>query len=143
MKHQVVVAHPASQDRAGHEPSQSSLSRPSGDHPIAQGRKDFTIADVLAWARTKPADGRYEYLDPTNCAVAQFGRETGRPYLIGVSSLLLNYPALFDVAAGNDVSYALTFGAIVARCEAALTTETPKSDWLAIDAYMVAEQVEA
>lgn len=38
----------------------------------------FTIADVLAWARTKPADEEYEYCSNDNCAVAQFLKETGR-----------------------------------------------------------------
>lgn len=39
---------------------------------------DFTIADVLAWARTKPADEEYDYCSNGNCAVAQFLKETGR-----------------------------------------------------------------
>jgi hypothetical protein len=39
---------------------------------------DFTINDVLTWARTKPADEAYSYLDNSGCAVAQFLRETGR-----------------------------------------------------------------
>jgi hypothetical protein len=48
----------------------------SGEIPVATA--DFTIADVLAWARTKPADERYNYVDPHNCAISQFLRDTGR-----------------------------------------------------------------
>jgi hypothetical protein len=46
---------------------------------------DFTIADVLAWARTKPADEKYDYVDNRQCALAQFLRETEiakDPYVI-------------------------------------------------------------
>jgi hypothetical protein len=39
---------------------------------------DFTIADVLVWARTKPADEAYNYVDARDCALCQFLRETGR-----------------------------------------------------------------
>jgi hypothetical protein len=39
---------------------------------------DFTVADVLAWARTRPADEAYEYVDGRNCAMCQFLRGTGR-----------------------------------------------------------------
>lgn len=39
---------------------------------------DFTIADVLAWARTKPADGGYDYSSNNGCAIACFLIETGR-----------------------------------------------------------------
>lgn len=52
-----------------------------GDRP-----SDFTVADVLAWARTKPAKGRYDYCSNRQCAVAQFLRDTGRaaaPYVAG------------------------------------------------------------
>jgi len=31
----------------------------------------------LAWAKTKPADEAFEYMNNTNCAFAQFLRDTG------------------------------------------------------------------
>jgi hypothetical protein len=48
------------------------------DHSASPPRADFTVADVLAWARTKPASETYDYCDNDNCALAQFLRETGR-----------------------------------------------------------------
>ena len=41
---------------------------------------------ILVWARSKPADGRYNYSSHTNCVVCQFLKETGRakkPYVYG------------------------------------------------------------
>lgn len=38
----------------------------------------FTIAEVLAWAKTKPADSSYCYMDNGGCALARFLVETGR-----------------------------------------------------------------
>lgn len=75
---------------------------------------DFSLADVLAWARTKPADEKYDYIDAEICAVAQFGRETDRPYLIDIS--LGNYPELEKAACDGP----WTFGAFVARLEQAM-----------------------
>jgi hypothetical protein len=39
---------------------------------------DFTIADVLEWARTKPADEVYYYYDSFDCALCQFLKGTQR-----------------------------------------------------------------
>jgi hypothetical protein len=36
---------------------------------------DFTVADVLAFARSKPADEAYDYEDPCCCALGQFIRD--------------------------------------------------------------------
>lgn len=47
------------------------------EFPEAEAQ-DFTLADVLAWARTKPAGEEYCYTDPFNCAMCRFLRETGR-----------------------------------------------------------------
>lgn len=49
---------------------------------MAQTDSTFTIADVLAWARTKPADEAYPYNDIHGCAFFQFLKERG----ISVSS---------------------------------------------------------
>jgi hypothetical protein len=109
---------------------------------------DFTVADVLAWARTK--SGSYEYLDNTNCALCQFLRETGRehrPYVTGYHWGSVKAP-LFTVIP-RELQGPLcegTFAGLVARLEK-LCPETPvvtKSDWLAIDAYLTEiEQVSA
>jgi hypothetical protein len=121
--------------RASHRANSSVVSTKGFD----PGRGDFTIADVLAWARTKPARERYDYLDPNNCAVALFGRETGRAYLVGIGSLSIRYPALYDVAAGDMASCELTFGALAERCEAALATKPTNDAWTKADAYLTDE----
>jgi hypothetical protein len=104
---------------------------------------DFTIADVLAWARTKPADETYCFLEPENCAVAQFGQATNRPELVRVGDLR-KLPVPFAHDLWNAViSKGWTFAALVKRLEA-LCSDTPvtKSDWLSIDAYLT-DQVPA
>jgi hypothetical protein len=105
---------------------------------------DFTISDVLAWARTKPADERYSFLAAEYCAVAQFGRETGREYLVGILSdeIEANCAGLRRAACSlNDGGW--TFGGLVARLEA-ICPDTPAtpSEWTKADAYMT-EQVSA
>lgn len=50
---------------------------PSGFDP-SRGL-DFTPAEILAWARTKPADEWYDYGDIQGCAVYQFVKERGLP----------------------------------------------------------------
>lgn len=75
---------------------------------------DFTVADVLAWARTKPADEAYNYCDENNCAIAQFGKATKRPHLIDVTDPSSAFPFLRDALYGGP----LCFGALVKRLEA-------------------------
>ena len=79
---------------------------------------DFSLADVLAWARTKPADEAYDYCSSHRCALAQFGIATGRPHLVGPdgTDLLLQRPILNNALAEST----LTFGALVDRLEQAL-----------------------
>lgn len=105
---------------------------------------DFTIADVLAWARTKPADERYNYSDLDNCALCQFLRDTGRAirpeaggsFWSGVNSLGETIGG--DIQTGLDRALvAQTFGALVTRLEALCpeTGVTP-SNWARLDAYL-------
>ena len=108
---------------------------------------DFTIADVLAWARTKPAEERYDFTEPSTCALGQFAREVR-----GYSKLsaaredygLLVSPELRRAAQGDgniprNVKW--TFGALVTRLEALCPDQvvTP-SEWTKLDAYLT-EQV--
>jgi hypothetical protein len=89
------------------------------EFPETEVTQDFTLADVLAWARTKPADEEYRYEDSHYCAVAQFGRATGRPRLIGVgTSFEIDKfcPGLGKAAVSGN----LTFGAFTKRLESAL-----------------------
>lgn len=101
---------------------------------------DFTIADVLAWARTKPSGERYDFCNSSRCALAQFGIATDRAHLVGPSgtTVALAWSDLCDAlsgADGDDAAACLTFGALLKRLEA-LCPETPKTVWLTVDAYM-------
>ncbi len=119
---------------------------------------DFTIKDVLEWARTKPADERYNYTMPMSCALCHFLRDTGRcaepiirPFIDGcdffgwrsVSSGDRLYKP-YDAALEPALMKGGTFGGLVRLLEA-LCPETPvtQSNWSAIDAYLTAEQVPA
>ena len=115
---------------------------------------DFTIRDVLEWARTKPADGRYNYNSNENCALCQFLRETGRAkfptlgstfwsdwelgYYQGEEGPILNIPREIDKAAhADEVPSHWTFGGLVSRLETLCPdTPMPASEWAAIDAYL-------
>jgi hypothetical protein len=99
---------------------------------------DFTIADVLAWARTKPAGKRYDFRDVDRCAAAQFGIETNRPELVGVPSTKLARicSGLELAAVGNGSPESWTFGAFAGRLEK-LCPETAVTDWSRLSSYMV------
>jgi hypothetical protein len=101
---------------------------------------DFTIADVLAWARTKPADEQYKYWC-SQCAIGQFlvATDRAREPLIGEEwwsegrSAQQHYieSALNEAASAKPNN----FGALVARLEA-LCPNVPPSEWTRLDAYM-------
>ncbi len=101
---------------------------------------DFTITDVLAWARAKPADERYRYGDVGNCALCRFLRETGRcsnPSVGGAYWRDASLPFHMNPIP-EKLHLALvrqTFGALVEAIEA-LCPEVAKADWAAIDAYL-------
>lgn len=113
---------------------------------------DFTISDVLAWARTKPADERYDYDDVANCAMCQFLRDTGRASDPNVGSLtwddLDNLETLdsvpFDPRLDKVVKHGShTFGALVTRLEALCPDQViPPSEWTRLDSYMTDELVQ-
>lgn len=126
---------------------------------------DFTVADVLAWARTKPADEVYYYQDSFDCALCRFLKNTGRASAPQVSPHGTDdggfwrdadgerhaYPKELEPALASqrpiyeDLWGEETFGALVKRLEA-LCPETPvtRSDWAVIDAYLTdIEQVSA
>jgi hypothetical protein len=107
-------------------------------------RSDFTIAEFLAWARTKPVDERYSYCNSNRCALAQFGMATGREHLVGPggTSLLFKSKELNRAVGGDDdlADADLTFGKLAERLEALLVSDT----WTKADAYATdIESVEA
>jgi NAD-dependent dihydropyrimidine dehydrogenase PreA subunit len=116
------------------------LSRPSGDHP---SRGDFTIADVLAWARTKAAGKRYNYDNCFECALCQFLAETNRALrpLVELNGDWSDCDGVSRGVAPKPLNYAVrdsdTFGALVARLEKLCPdAPVPPSEWTRLDAYM-------
>jgi hypothetical protein len=109
---------------------------------------DFTIADVLAWARTKPADEEYDFLDPGVCALGLFARE--RRGFSKRSAAHERYRGLVALELRNAVQGVgrgygperWTFGALVTRLEALLPAEPVSDTWTKADAY-TAETVPA
>lgn len=102
---------------------------------------DFAIADVLEWARTKPAEERYSYCDSTRCALAQFGKATGRPELTGPSgtAFLEAHDELRGAFCGPGQD---TFGRLVRELEALVPAAQITDTWTKVDAYLT-EQVVA
>jgi hypothetical protein len=109
---------------------------------------DFTVADVLAWARTKPANEQYCYDDNGYCAIARFLKETGRAREPGVGSL-----TWVDWAEPPHISHPLSrelnravlarpwaFDALVSRLEA-IIQEAPAepSPWINPQTYINAD----
>jgi hypothetical protein len=87
---------------------------------------DFTIADVLAWARTKPADEFYNFGKPGECALAQFGRATGRNYLVGVGD---PHSVGTPKALVFWLALSCTFGELVERLEREVEPSPVKRLW--------------
>jgi hypothetical protein len=99
---------------------------------------DFTIADVLAWARTKPADESYNFISPRNCAVAQFGRATGREYLIGRGDLA---PFVGEGDALIAIALSSTFGELVGGLERVVEPSTLKRVWAKLTGKTIGKPV--
>lgn len=100
------------------------------------------MKDVLAWARTKPADERYSYSDPGDCALCQFLAETGRakcPRVVpglwrdGMDSQRF---FAFSDALEAALNSQQTFGALASRLEALLPAEPISTTWTKADAYL-------
>jgi hypothetical protein len=100
---------------------------------------DFTIADVLAWARTKPATQRYDYVNFNECALAQYSRHIGVS-IFSRARIDAENGDLGDAAQDGE----RTFGAFVERLERLLPAEPIGDTWTKPDAYLTdIEQVEA
>jgi hypothetical protein len=93
---------------------------------------DFTIADVLAWARTKPADEAYDYFNCRECALAQFSRHIGLPTFNPRRSEMEQYKNLGE----HLIAEPKTFGALAGRLAALLPAEPLSGTWTKADAYM-------
>ena len=101
---------------------------------------DFSIPQFLAWARTKPADERYDYWDTRNCAMCQFLRDRGLPVRAAggdggwedADEQWHEAPQRIPLAAEPH-----TYGALVTRLE-----KLCPSEWVSVEAYLP-ESVEA
>lgn len=90
--------------------------------------KPWTKAHVLAWLRTKPADGTYCYTDNGACLIAQYLTYLGyhRPYVSGggeyyVDSTKAIAPYWFWAASiGPSNREDWTFGAAIQRIQTSL-----------------------
>jgi hypothetical protein len=107
---------------------------------------DFPFREFRDWAGKQPADKPYCYTDAKNCAVSQFGRDTGREHLINLwPSELRDYgiaDAVNPLVAVSEQAKAWTFGALVDRLEALIPAVSPT--WTKADAYLTdIEQVSA
>lgn len=106
------------------------------EFPEAKVGADFTVAEFLAWARTKPADQAYCYTSNGECAVAQFLRDTGRAaeprvcpwqWRDGLDGAWHRFSDEIEDAV--DGQAANTFGALVGRlAKARASNPTPPSD---------------
>lgn len=114
---------------------------------------DFSVADVLAWARTKPAGEPYQFVNAGVCALGQYARAHGwseaqarcGSYEVYVSDDLRWAANPCGPVGTSKTLWGGTFGQFVKRLEK-LCPETPvtKSDWLSIDTYLSdIEQVDA
>ena len=102
---------------------------------------DFTIADVLAWARTKPADEEYNFVCAGVCALGQYAQARGMSEDDAACELYRgrferrDFMQLRDAANGISLDGGCTFGGFVKRLEALL----PKSEWLTPETYLAAD----
>jgi hypothetical protein len=101
---------------------------------------DFTIEELLAFARSKPADERYDFCDAGFCAIAQFGRATNRPHLINLGDIgIYSEPVRLAVMA-SGCSTDWTFGKLAVRLSVLLPAIS--DTWTRPDAYLT-DMVEA
>jgi hypothetical protein len=91
----------------------------------AETRTDFSLEEILAWARMKPADERYCFADTQGCALFQFLKERGLPVAsAGVTGWEDHDQNWHDIGAGLSGGILsgspTTFGAFADRLEKVL-----------------------
>lgn len=79
----------------------------------------LSLASLIAWLETMPADEKYDYCDPFNCLVGQYLNHHG--FLrIGRSAEELRQLGWYDIVHHIEESRERTFGAALKRARAAL-----------------------
>jgi hypothetical protein len=93
----------------------------------AETRTDFSLSEILAWARMKPADEAYRFSNIRGCALFQFLSERGLPVAqAGVTGWLDHDDNWHDIGEGEVLEGGVlsrsptTFGAFADRLEKAL-----------------------
>lgn len=73
----------------------------------------FDLSDFTAWVATKPMDETYSYIDPANCALAQYLQSRGVTFprnMVSGTPMRELHPLL--PSALNDGAYRSTFGSL-------------------------------
>lgn len=79
---------------------------------------DFTLRDVLDFARSKDPDERYPFFSCTACALHQFLRHRGLKLGWGEATALIDGVVATGPFALAIATYPWTFGALARRLEA-------------------------
>ena len=98
---------------------------------------DFSVADVLAWARTKPADETYEFTSAGTCALGQYAREVAGASAWEACCGIYESRVPRELMRAANMGNA-TFGKFVARLEA-IVQETKPTPWLNPQTYLDAD----
>lgn len=88
----------------------------------------LTLPSFLAWAKTKPPDETFDYVDNEDCAIALFIKDEGYAG-VSVSGFAVSYPehvkipwdietALVEALAAGGNNRAVPFGLLVEHLEA-------------------------
>jgi len=87
---------------------------------LKKAQDPFTMQGLIAWLKTKPAKGRYNYFDTKRCLAAQYCR-----------SIKVRYPfhwytidSFQDKMENIGADHPWTFGAALQRAKAELKRET-------------------
>jgi hypothetical protein len=107
----------------------------------------FTIADVLAWARTKPANEEYDFIHAGVCALGQYARSRGISKDDAACELYRCKfaPEVFYLlrcaANGTYRDGGCTFGGFVKRLEKILPASPVSDTWTKAAAYGAVDQL--
>jgi hypothetical protein len=84
---------------------------------VREACEKLDLAEFTAFVRSKDPEERYCFEDAGNCAVAAFGKETGRDWLVDVSSLEPVLPNPLEIIVALALS-PMTYGGLGERLEA-------------------------
>jgi hypothetical protein len=101
------------------------------------GTPDFTIAEFLAWVRTKPAGETYNFCDAAHCALGQFLRETRNLSTLDCYTQDIYFKGGIEhTPLGIALCDCQTFGELAQRVAPLLPAEPVSDTWTKPDAYL-------